>query len=144
MSGLPWFKFYCKDWFLDTRDLSDRAKGCYIDILAGLYNRGGPLPYDEEFLSRLCGYGNVRSLRTVLGELIEAGKLRIEDSPDGLNLVNGRAMEEIDKANKKTAERSGGGKSKAARNGAEMGAKWAQNQAETEAGFIKKQPLNPC
>ena len=45
MSGLSRFDFYPRDWFLDTRDLSDRAKGCYIDLLAATYNRGGPLPY---------------------------------------------------------------------------------------------------
>ena len=32
MSGLPWFKFFPKDWFLDTRDLSQRAKGIYVDL----------------------------------------------------------------------------------------------------------------
>ena len=34
MAGLSRFDFYPRDWFLDTRDLSNAAKGVYIDLLA--------------------------------------------------------------------------------------------------------------
>jgi len=47
MPGLSRFDFYPRDWHLDTRDLSNAAKGVYIDLLATMYARGGPLPMDE-------------------------------------------------------------------------------------------------
>ena len=33
MTGLSRFDFYPRDWHLDTRDLSNGAKGVYIDLL---------------------------------------------------------------------------------------------------------------
>ncbi len=143
MSGLTRFDFYPRDWFLDTRELTDRAKGCYIDLLAAIYNRGGPLPYDEKYLVQLCGYRNVRSLRLVLDELLKFKKFTIVETDAGKVLVNNRAMEEIAKADKKMEQRSKGGKSKSARNGADMGSIPSPLHAETESGFVEKQEVNP-
>ena len=36
MSGLSRFDFYPRDWHLDTRDLTNAAKGVYIDFLASI------------------------------------------------------------------------------------------------------------
>ena len=63
MSGLSRFDFYPRDWHLDTRDLSNAAKGVYIDFLASMYARGGPIPADERELCRICGCATARSLR---------------------------------------------------------------------------------
>jgi len=63
MPGLSRFDFYPRDWHLDTRDLSNAAKGVYIDLLATMYARGGPLPMDEREICRLCGRATTRSLR---------------------------------------------------------------------------------
>jgi uncharacterized protein YdaU (DUF1376 family) len=109
MSGLSRFDFYPRDWHLDTRDLSNAAKGVYIDLLAGMYARGGPLPYDERELCRLCGCATVRSLRPLLDELIRKGKLWVADGV----LINRRALEEIAKAERRQAIASEGGKAKA-------------------------------
>jgi uncharacterized protein YdaU (DUF1376 family) len=53
MSGLSCFDFYPRDWHLDTRDLGNAAKGVYIDLLASIYARGGPLPDDELAINRI-------------------------------------------------------------------------------------------
>ena len=105
MAGLSRFDFFPRDWFMDTRDLSDRAKGLYIDLLAAMYARGGPLPYEEHDLCSLCGYRNVRSLRAVLPELIDKGKIHLVDQ----TLVNNRTMEEIGRAEQCIADGKKGG-----------------------------------
>ena len=61
MSGLSRFDFYPRDWHLDTRDLTNAAKGVYIDLLASIYARGGAIPADERELCRICGCATARS-----------------------------------------------------------------------------------
>ena len=116
MSGLSRFDFYPRDWHLDTRDLSNAAKGVYIDLLASMYARGGPLPDDERELCRLCGCATVRSLRPLRAELLTRGKLKLIDG----YLTNGRAMEEIAKAERQKLVSSKGGKARADRVRAEF------------------------
>ncbi len=106
MSGLFRFDFYPKDWFLDTRDLSNAAKGIYVDLFSAMYARGGPLPYDEQELCGLCGCKTVRSLRPLLQELIEKEKVHVIDG----FLVNNRTMEEIAATNKNIEAGRAGGK----------------------------------
>lgn len=95
MAGLPRFDFYPRDWLADTRGLSHAAKGCYIDLLAVIYNQGEPIAYDEDYLCQLLGFKQARSMRKVVSELFETGKLVIIDN----KIVNNRAQEEIEKAN---------------------------------------------
>src|SRR5713226_1176910 len=109
MSGLSRFDFYPRDWHLDTRDLSNAAKGVYIDLLASMYARGGPLPTDERELRRLCGCATARSLRPLLAEWLTKAKLKLADG----YLTNRRAMEEIAKADRQKAVSSKGGKARA-------------------------------
>jgi uncharacterized protein YdaU (DUF1376 family) len=109
MAGLSRFDFYPRDWHLDTRDLSNAAKGIYIDLLSAMYARGGPLPNDERGLCRLCGCATARSLRPLLQELVDKQKLKAVDG----HLVNNRVMEEIAKAERRQAVASSGGHAKA-------------------------------
>jgi len=95
MSGLPRFDFYPRDWLADTRGLSHAAKGCYIDILSVIYNQGEPITYDEGYLCQLLGFKQARSMRKVVNELFDSGKLTIVEGM----IVNNRALEEIEKAN---------------------------------------------
>jgi uncharacterized protein YdaU (DUF1376 family) len=111
MAGLSRFDFYPRDWHLDTRDLSNAAKGVYIDLLATMYARGGPLPMDEREICRLCGCATTRSLRPLLSELIAKGKLKLIN----LHLTNSRAMEEIAKFERQMALSSKGGKARSRR-----------------------------
>ena len=140
MPGLSRFDFYPRDWHLDTRDLSNAAKGVYIDLLASMYARGAPLPSDERELCRLCGCATARSLRPLLGELLDKGKLKLVDG----HLVNGRAMEEIAKFDRHKAISSKGGKAHADLVRAEFGSNSTRTQAETRADIVENQFGNEC
>ena len=145
MSGLTRFDFYPRDWFLDTRELSDRAKGCYIDILCAMYNRGSALPYDEKYLCKLAGYKQVRSLRHALNELLASGKLYVQD---GL-LINNRAIEELEVANRRIESSAAGGRrrhenAKTAPKPAQMSSKSERKVDETGADIEQEQGVNPC
>ncbi len=145
MSGFSRFDFYPRDWFLDTRDLSDRAKGCYIDLLAATYNRGGPLPYDEKYLCKIAGYKQVRSLRHVLDELLCTGKFKIVDG----ELVNNRAQEELATAQRRKEIASAGGQAKAekvktGRKPSEKSSKSSRKVGEPKAGNEPKQEVSAC
>ena len=108
MAGLPRFDFYPRDWLMGTRDLSDSAKACFIDLLAGIYAKGGPIDNERLYLCRLTGM-HWRTLRKALDELIDRGKIHVIDD----QLVNFRAMEEIELATMRMAKSSNGGKAKA-------------------------------
>jgi uncharacterized protein YdaU (DUF1376 family) len=145
MPGLSRFDFYPRDWFLDTRELSQPAKGCYIDLLSAMYNRGGPLPHDEKFLCALTGHKQVRPLRRLLQELLDTDKLKIVDG----HLVNNRAMEEISAANNRIGTASKGGQAKREKTSfGKKTLKLSRNIDETlpkpEVGFKQNQQLDPC
>ena len=139
MSGLTRFDFYPRDWFLDTRELSNAAKGVYVDLLCAMYARGGPLPWSERDLCGLCGCRTVRSFRPLIEELLAKEKLRVENS----HLVNGRTMEEIAVAQRKIDDGRKGGKARAKAVRREYKPNTTRTRAETEPGFVEKQPLNP-
>jgi uncharacterized protein YdaU (DUF1376 family) len=140
MPGLSRFDFYPRDWHLDTRDLSNAAKGVYVDLLASMYARGGPLPMDERELCRLCGCATARSLRPLLGELLNKGKLKLVDG----HLVNGRAMEEIAKFDRQKVISSKGGKAHADLVRAEFGSNSTRTQPETRADIVENHCGNEC
>ena len=145
MSGLSRFDFYPRDWFLDTRDLSDRAKGCYIDLLAATYNRGSPLPYDEKYLCKIAGYKQVRSLRHALNELLSTGKFKIVDG----ELVNNRAQEELAAAQRRKEVASAGGQAKAknvktGQKPVEKSSKSSRKVGEPKMGNKPHQEVRPC
>jgi uncharacterized protein YdaU (DUF1376 family) len=140
MPGLSRFDFYPRDWHLDTRDLSNAAKGVYIDLLSSMYARGGPLPYEERELCRLCGCATVRSLRPLLDELLAKGKLRVVDG----HLVNGRTMEEIAKAERRQVVASEGGNAKAEAVRAEYELNSSRTQAETSPDIEENQQGSSC
>ena len=145
MSGMSRFDFYPRDWFMDTRDLSDRAKGCYIDLLAATYNRGSPLPYDEKYLCKLAGYKQVRSLRRVLDELLRTGKFKVVDG----ELINNRAQQELAAYQRKKEIASAGGRAKAeniktGRKPSEKSSKSDRKVGEPKAGIEPNQELSLC
>ncbi|MBE0532638.1 MAG: DUF1376 domain-containing protein [Rhodospirillales bacterium] len=110
MTGLAWFPMYPRNWLVDTRVLSDRARGFYADILCAIYARGGPLPFngqeDEDELRKLGGYKQVRTMRAVLDELLSKEKLHLING----HLVNNRAMEELAIAARHRANGAKGGR----------------------------------
>lgn len=139
MAGLFRFDFYPKDWFLDTRDLSCAAKGAFIDILCAIYARGAGIPNDERDLCRITGCATARSLRPLLAELLDKGKLKLVD---GL-VINGRAAEEIAKYERLRAGGRKSGKARSARVRAELAANSTGTEAETQGSLVENQSSNP-
>jgi uncharacterized protein YdaU (DUF1376 family) len=137
MPGLSRFDFYPRDWHLDTRDLSNAEKGVYIDLLASMYARGGPLPMVEQELCRLCGCATVRSLRPLLSKLFDKGKLKLID---GL-VTNGRAMEEIAKFERQMAFITKGGKARSKRLQGEFEPNTTGTKTVTSTYFTENQAV---
>ena len=106
MAGLSRFDMYPRDWISGTRELSDRARGAYIDLLCRMYDLGRHLDHDERELCRFLGYRDHRQLRPVLDELITKGKIIL----DGGKLFNARTMREIEAAQQKIAAGKKGGR----------------------------------
>ena len=138
MSGLYRFDFYPRDWLTGTQDLSDRARGLYITLIAAMYDLGKPLSYDERYLRTLGGYGSVRSLRHVLRELLDKGKVRVEN---GL-LVNDRVMSEIAKAQAAIRNGKKGGRPRSDQVQAEYEPNTSCIPLEKEAGIVEDQSLS--
>ena len=109
MTGLSRFNFFPRDWISGTRTLSMRARGCYIDLLAAMYDHGSPLEYDEAWLRKFLNLHDVRQLRPLITELVDAGKIKISDG----KITNGRAMDEIEAAHNRVELARKGGKAKA-------------------------------
>lgn len=85
-----WFAFNFADWFGGTRLLTPSQKGIYIDLLASIYEEGGPIERNDICLSRLCGTG-IKNFQTVLEYLIKTGKIVEKDG----RLDNHRAGKEL-------------------------------------------------
>ena len=91
MTGLFRFDFYPRDWITGTRGLSLEARGAYIDLLAAMYDHGGPIRHDEKYLCGLLSLKRTATLRRVLAELSTSEKIVIAHGM----LLNARAETEI-------------------------------------------------
>ncbi len=148
MTGLSRFDFYPRDWLSGTRGLSGDAKGLYIDLLAAMYDTGGTLPHDEQYLRKLGGYCQARVLRRVLQELVDCGKIKIVDG----YLVNDRTQRELATAESRIATARAGGEAKAAKAAETPNDKSSTKKPDKKdllspnqgTSFVEKQPLNPC
>lgn len=115
MTNAPTFvAFYGSDWIGGTRALSPAEKGVFIDLLALMFEAGGPVDYDRRRLARLCGT-SPSAFQRIIDGLSEAGKVAV----DGGKISNARAMAEIKKAM---------GRSDAAATAA--GVRWSKNQPQ--------------
>ena len=93
MSGtLPWFKFYHDDFMKGIRGLTDEEVGFYIKTICAMYENGGPVRDNNEWLSRATGT-HPRTLNRLKAALVSKGKLI---TADGV-IYNERAAEEIEK-----------------------------------------------
>ncbi|MGE0256856.1 MAG: DUF1376 domain-containing protein [Alphaproteobacteria bacterium] len=145
MAGMSWFRLYPRDWLTGTRTLSVEARAVYFDIIALIYEHGGPVAYDEQELSRMLRV-QVRRLRRVLDELTRRGKLTIENG----TISNARAGREIVAAEVRAQRASEGGAARAAaarkprpkresdRNN------MRENLAFEGGGIEQNQPLDQC
>lgn len=97
MSDTPWIKFYASDFLTGIADLQADEIGAYVTMLALMWDRGGPIPDDPQWLARRCGTSTLR-LKRIRDRLIELGKIERR----GDQLGNRRAMEEVGRRDKKS------------------------------------------
>lgn len=105
MSKVRYVNWTPSDWLAGTRGLlTQRQLAVYDTVLNLIYDRGGPAPNDAAYIAghfRADEHETARGLaistRASLDRLIELGKLHV--SQDGQWLTNGRAYEELGKAN---------------------------------------------
>ncbi|MFA7306030.1 MAG: DUF1376 domain-containing protein [Hyphomicrobium sp.] len=71
---MPWFKVECRTWLDGTRDLDPAIRGIYIDVLCLIYDRGGPVPDDERWISHQL-HISLRRWRAARDVLMACGKL---------------------------------------------------------------------
>lgn len=78
MSKDPYFRFFPSDWLTGVADLSLQESGLYINILALIYDRGGPIPYDPGRLAKRFNTKPTWVQRTV-EHLVSEEKLALID-----------------------------------------------------------------
>jgi uncharacterized protein YdaU (DUF1376 family) len=88
--SLPYYKFYTRDWFDGTQQMTLEQKGAYIMVLNLIYTRNSPVADEDKYLARYVGC-SIRKWQKLRLELIGLGKLV---SQNGL-ICNSRADEEI-------------------------------------------------
>lgn len=91
MNGLPYYKAYPRDFIEGTAGWSFELKAAYRLVLDIIYLQGGRLPDDPRYISGLLGC-SVRKWKTLRSELIERGKLFVNDE----FLGNERADKELE------------------------------------------------
>lgn len=115
MSKRPWYKRYPADFIGGTTRLSLEEKGAYSIALDLIYQTGGPIDDDPQWIARVAGCSTKR-WNIIRSSLINFGKLHALDG----KLSNQRAenqMKTEDKEHQKLSE-----------NGREGGQKTAQNK----------------
>lgn len=98
--GRPWFKKYAADWVQGCIGIGAAEWGVYDCVCTLIYDRGGPIPNDHDWLGRILGEDKATT-RRLISALIKRGKLFKTD--DG-KLMNQRAEIELELA-EKTAQK---------------------------------------
>lgn len=91
LSTRPWYKRFPGDFIAGTLSLSLEEKGAYSICLDLIYDRGGAIPDDPHWLSRVCGC-SVRKWKVIRQTLITHGKLFEKDG----TLNNKRAVKQAE------------------------------------------------
>lgn len=133
MSETPWIKFFASDWLGGTSGLTAAERGVYITILALIYENNGPIPHDENRLSRRCGITKGAFVKVLKG-LLDEGKLILADG----RLSNRRAEVEL----KERQNRSEKASQSANERWSKAGKKSEQDQGPGNANASAKQCLD--
>lgn len=81
----------CRAWLDGTRDLDPEIRGLYIDVLCLMYDRDGPLPDDDRWMSHQLHISR-RRWRAARDALVASGKLVASEC----GLINERAKVELE------------------------------------------------
>jgi len=65
-------------WLVGTQNLSLEQRGVYVTLITKLYDLDGALPDDDRMCAHICNC-STRKFRTIKKELIEMGKIYVED-----------------------------------------------------------------
>lgn len=76
MSTRPWYKRFPSDFIAGTMNLTLEQKGAYSMVLDLIYDRGGPIPDDSQWIARVCGC-STRKWNKIRADLIEHGKIHV-------------------------------------------------------------------
>jgi uncharacterized protein YdaU (DUF1376 family) len=101
----PWFAFYHDDFMRGTLGLTDEETGVYMKLICVLYDHGGWVTGDIQWLSR-ASHTHPRALRRILQALIDKGKIVSE----GGRISNTRIVNEIQEQRKRKEKRGKNGK----------------------------------
>lgn len=102
MSARPWYKRYPSDFIAATMAMSLEEKGAYSMCLDLIYDHGGPIQDEPQWIARVCGC-STRKWKIIRAKLIEMGKLH---AIDGLlsNERSDKQLENQTKGREKTHE----------------------------------------
>ena len=130
MARRPWYKRYPADFIAGTMMLTCEEKGAYNTVLDLIYDRGGPIPEDAQWLGRVAGC-STRRWKQLQKRLVEEGKIEVENG----QIDNARARE-LRFISEKERE-------KLAENGAKGAEKTNKKRAENKKtnGLDEKGPL---
>lgn len=87
----PWFRFDCRAWLDGTRALPPDVRGLYVDVLAIMYDRDGPIRDDDRWIAHQL-HVSPRKWRAVRDVLVACGKLAVRDG----TLINVRTQSELE------------------------------------------------
>jgi uncharacterized protein YdaU (DUF1376 family) len=88
----PWFKMFAREWLEATRTLPLEVRGAYLDVLALIYERDGPVPDDDAWIAHHL-HISTRRWRPIRAQLVAESKLFEVDG----GLHNRRAQIEIER-----------------------------------------------
>ncbi len=105
MSNRPWYKRYPSDFIAGTLQLSCEEKGAYSVVIDLMYDMGGPIPDDAQWISRVCNL-STRRWNQIRTHLLELGKITV----DGHVLKNTRVLSQLKVEEKEHISLSSSGK----------------------------------
>ena len=105
MSRRPWYKRYPSDFIAGTLQLTCEEKGAYSVVLDLIYDRGGPIPDDAQWIARVCNL-STRRWNQIRARLLELGKVTAHDGV----LTNNRALSQLKVEEKEHISLSSAGK----------------------------------
>lgn len=120
-----WYKMNPVDWNEGTNGLTLEQEAAYLRICNAIYIAGGPISNNQFVVAGLLRC-NDRKAKRLVGELVEAGKITIEDG----SICNRRALDEVSNRNRLSAERQSAG----SRGGAESAKKRSNSLENKDTG----------
>ena len=85
--------FYPHEWLTQTSHMNPMQKGIFIDLVAMIYARGGPIKNDHHHIARLSNC-SPRMASKIINELLTNGDIQLVENPvDNLWMITQRRCE---------------------------------------------------